>query len=522
MTTVKCYLENEKEFKEALALNPNLITKIKSWFFKKRENPNITKIKENIVKYDLVNGDDIPDNLAIEMYCSNNTLHRRNINDLYNIILNSVDNVRVSYIETVGENQFVDYGYNTQTAAVDPYIKYKFTRPQIQYIKNKRKKVMCNKIINDVIKKYNKPNGISKSQIKEKFDNFEINCDEIIISAIYCPKSIERYTLISDLLDLCNNLDKYTLIFALEENLDDNIIKKIVEKYKKLNMDINVINEMGRNASAIAKNKNRYVSALYGLRPFELSPKTFELAEKLIINGVDPNYIFPSNKTLLTIAIKSGKLENVKKAVEYGANVNLINKNDYPLKSVVCIEIPEMMDIFKYLVSQGAKMDLKYDNATENLLYYAYNCNNREVVQYLLKTNIKFNDIMLLRRAIELNDIEYVDILLNKGAKEEDAFNNALDYNNEELIKRFTKKGLNINLFDVKLRITIKLYKESLQKRFANDKLETKWRNDYIKTMYLMVKYGFNIDQINLDTENTYRRDLQKLNIPVINELLKK
>ena len=266
-----------------------------------QETDEFNKLKPSITStnsFDVINGEKVPEQFKIEFICSNNpkVLQVRNVNDLFYIILNSISNIKVSYIETHGDSDDEsaprhEYAYETQSAARDPIINYDFTREQIEYIRQYRKSVMCNNTVRKIIVNYS---NLSKDKVKDYIKEHKINCSELIIQSMYC-KNEKKNEFIWDLLQICKTIDKYTLIFAVKEGLDEKIVEFLLEFYDKNEKTcggVNIMDEMGNNVYNLIE--NRQYDKLYKKYDFndQLIFRTNDekLWEKLYKNGLNLFY----------------------------------------------------------------------------------------------------------------------------------------------------------------------------------------------------------------------------------------
>ena len=91
---------------------------------------------------------------------------------------------------------------------------------------------------------------------------------------------------------------------------------------------------------------------------------------------------FTETVTPLSVAISKGDIQTVKKIVEYGADVNEISNGLSPLMFAARYN---KIEILKFLLSKGARLDEKDENGF-TALKYAELSNAKEAAQ-LLKQN---------------------------------------------------------------------------------------------------------------------------------------
>ncbi len=270
MTDLKCFFENEPEYKGILStVNPASIK------FLKRS------------KYE-ASGEEIPESARIRFYCNDKTFHERNVVDLFNIILNCVSDINIDY--GIDEETGLQMGYATQSQACDPINRYEFTKSQINYIREKRKEILCNNLIKETIKNYKKI-GIEK--LTKTIKDYQINCSDLILGAIYCFIVPFRNDFIIDLLKTCKVVDKNLLIFAVEECLDSVVVDELIKKSPE---SLHLFNERGEGIPEIIKKLG--ITNRYNIKNIDFRTPLFikavlrnqiELVKKLINNGANVN-----------------------------------------------------------------------------------------------------------------------------------------------------------------------------------------------------------------------------------------
>lgn len=223
-------------------------------------------------------------------------------------------------------------------------------------------------------------------------------------------------------------------------------------------------------------------------------------------------------------AIFNNKIQNVKKLVESGINLNKIDKLGYPPIAYVLHNSFDNVDMFKYLVSKGAKFKgnpileilavmhtrkkiMKYMIVEDH--YYQKKLNER-LIKVLVKyparheypkriislgadVNYK-NDygITPLLQSINYNNFEDVKFLISKGAKFEsnDIIKLIIKKENIDILKLLISKGIDIN------------YKPNNMYRTL---LGIAIENNSIESIKLLVSMGADV---NLSSGPSYRSPL--------------
>ena len=118
--------------------------------------------------------------------------------------------------------------------------------------------------------------------------------------------------------------------------------------------------------------------------------KDISLAQQMIDNGADVNYVDKNNQSNLHYAMWNKDLEVAKLLIKNGINVNIKTK-----KGFSAIYIPDDVKLVKYLLEHGADVNLKMI-AGWTTLHSAASSSNMELVKLLLKhgasKSIKNND----------------------------------------------------------------------------------------------------------------------------------
>jgi len=290
MSELFCYFENEPEFKSA-----------------KRRYPKEYE-KEKIL-YDTTNIDQVLPEYAIEFYCSDEEgiiihFHKRNVLDLFSIIESCIKPIEVVYNDESG----ISFSKLTYSDSCDPINKYEFSNDQIEYIREKRKLVLCNKLIIGLISEYN---FITEKQLSEQILKSDMDCEQMLLSAIYC-KNIDKFftknknSFMLSLLKICKTFNKHLLLYAAEEDLDYIVFNEMRKKFDNTNIS-HLFNEKGYtifhiiNQNPTENNKKYDLSNIKEIAPLLFSAvltkelifkERYNVIKKLITNGTDINMPF--------------------------------------------------------------------------------------------------------------------------------------------------------------------------------------------------------------------------------------
>jgi len=153
-----------------------------------------------------------------------------------------------------------------------------------------------------------------------------------------------------------------------------------------------------------------------------IEKKKYDKVKQLISEGCDINEdnIYINPPTPLTYAIDKGNIRIVKLLVENGANVNFISSINPTLN------LPLSQAIFKgdtaivnYLLQHGADVSAKKDFFP---IEFAINCNNKDVVESLIKygADVNTNQGKPLYAAVSDYKYEITKCLLEHGATAHD------------------------------------------------------------------------------------------------------
>lgn len=156
--------------------------------------------------------------------------------------------------------------------------------------------------------------------------------------------------------------DDSPLLFAIRNDFDMDIIKRLIEK----GANVNYVN---------AENDSALLEAVY-------SGEKTELVRFLLDKGASVNMINEEGSTPLIIASVNGYTEIVKLLIEKGANVNIQNNGGD--SALISAMVNGRMDIAKLLIESGAEVNVEDVNGMTPLMHAA-RTDNIELVELLLE-----------------------------------------------------------------------------------------------------------------------------------------
>ncbi len=122
----------------------------------------------------------------------------------------------------------------------------------------------------------------------------------------------------------------------------------------------------------------------------------------------------PAQNNALLSAVQSGKVEEVKKLISAGANVNSVDKDGWPL---LYAAIPCKTEILDLLLSAGA--DVNKSTGSDTVLSRAcFQLNDPKAIELLIKAGADVNamDNSALFSAVEAGKLDFVKLLVKAGA----------------------------------------------------------------------------------------------------------
>jgi len=111
-----------------------------------------------------------------------------------------------------------------------------------------------------------------------------------------------------------------------------------------------------------------------------------KIVDLLLKHGADVNAKGNYQKTALHWTAGSGFLDAAKLLIKAGANVNAVDVNGAP--PLIQAAMHGHVELVKLLVENGAKVNLKGPNEF-SALYWAINCRNDKIINYLKKVGAK-------------------------------------------------------------------------------------------------------------------------------------
>ncbi len=124
------------------------------------------------------------------------------------------------------------------------------------------------------------------------------------------------------------------------------------------------------------KHEDQWRKLFHGPREelgYKIAHHDIESLKEAIKEGYDLNYRDGKGDTYLHIAVMNYDLAITKLLVETGVEINCRNKyENTPLISAVSRKDPRMYEIAKYLITQGADLDLKAGKYTARELIHMF------------------------------------------------------------------------------------------------------------------------------------------------------
>lgn len=186
---------------------------------------------------------------------------------------------------------------------------------------------------------------------------------------------------------------------------------------------------------------------------------TKEYVEKQFEQLNDPNFdidtLDKTGRSLLFLACKICDFDKIKKLVELGCNVHLIDNIGHNCLTTTCgLQEPHLdkLTIVRYFIEDHKVDPYCLTNKDESCLYIACKYNNVDIARYLLEAYPDLLDIKplcdasCLEISITQNNQDVFQLLLSKGA-------NVNDMNDESGMSCLMTAGLSRQYFMVKLLI---------------------------------------------------------------------
>ena len=234
-----------------------------------------------------------------------------------------------------------------------------------------------------------------------------------------------------------------------------NGINYLLENYYK-ELNIKIIVSILDNGNIIEKyiSKSKKKPNLDELLLLACKNKKINNAKKILKLGGDIEVRSKDGLTPLIIAIKNKNLEIVKLLVNNGAKLGelLDKKNNLKITPLICSIMEDEVDIFKYLIDNGASVELL------NPIYYGIIYKNKPMIKILLdkkiKLDIEIEGITPLSLTTSLKDLDIMKMLIEAGASlnysalGSTPIMEIIKNNYLEGMKLFLDKGYNLNKKD--------------------------------------------------------------------------
>ncbi|CRG95744.1 ankyrin, putative [Plasmodium gallinaceum] len=273
---------------------------------------------------------------------------------------------------------------------------------------NKLTKIKKEKIVSNYVDKKEKKQGILKEQKKkEKIQNKRVRIN------ICTDKNKKKCSLKKYDNNKRNTSDEHETVEAYLINFcrnNNNIIE--------VNQNINENNDMNYSELDVYMDEYRgnmenlsMIDDISDLQPIHLATKegNIELIKKILKSGSDVNSKTRIRKfTPLHLSASKGDIESVKFLIDNSADINALSSdNETPLW---CASISNHLNICKYLLANGALLNLNLDEKYDSPLHAASMMGNFEIVKLLIENGA---DITCL----DLNLLEPVHYASFEGHK---------------------------------------------------------------------------------------------------------
>lgn len=198
---------------------------------------------------------------------------------------------------------------------------------------------------------------------------------------------------------------------------------------------------------------------------------TKEYVDKQFGQLNDPNFdidtLDKTGRSLLFLACKICDLEKIKKLVDLGCDVNIVDNIGYNCLLTICGLVEEYsnkLEIVKYFIEDLNILPEYYTNKNESCLYLACKVGNTDIVKYLLNEYANLLDIKpdcgssCLEISVIQNHLNVFQLLLKFGADVNDmndesgmsCLMTASHTKQFEMVKKLVESGAEINLVNFK------------------------------------------------------------------------
>ena len=284
-------------------------------------------------------------------------------------------------------------------------------RFQSEDVKNLNPKTRILKIALSVVNIFSQMVFFSSFNFKQKDGEWIFNSKKLcdIITQKIFKKSFEGKIFLSsqNIENALTELENNAFLYRTGKN--SFIIKNDILSYcvfaKSENKEISVELENLRNALIGLYSKIRCSILIKNYDEFETFIKEVKNQEKL------SEFLIESCENLCDIRF-------IKKAVEYGADVNFVDKNQTTCLEHVCLKYADA-NVVDFLLNQGADI-FKKTNKEESYLITASTNNNYEILEYILRNKL-YKDIneksaaAFSRACLFSSNIRNLELLLENG-----------------------------------------------------------------------------------------------------------
>jgi len=392
-----------------------------------------------------------------------------------------------------------------------------------------------NEFILQLLKVYKNYNLINNSYELVKKSNVSVNDDfknilsennnKIFIDEKMYEKAIKS-----------KNYEALKILFKNDNNEQDKILKRII-KYNLLERSVEM-NDYSYVKKVLSYDPFNFKNIHYEEIIFKALQNNRKIAFLLLKSFIDKNnynnikksntkYDLQILNLIVNKLIKRNNFQLLKSFIEDDEFKSIINLNvrdingEYPLHTAF---FNDNIDIFKYLLKNGANGDIKNNNDS-SLLLLAINDNKYEFVKCLVKHNSfinekNFSGNSLLHISINQNNSNITEYLINFATKNNIPLNiNEKDSNGEYLlIKAINKNNFNIvfSLVNYGIRNNVNL---NIKDENGNTPLTISYIKGYTKIFKYLIKY-LNINQKDGYGNSVLIYIIDKNDIDTLNDLI--